>query len=184
MKAGRTLLPALAFALLAPLSVSAQKPGSLMADLMKDVSEVEQKMVGLAKAIPSGKYGYAPSADTRSVAKVVMHVASDNYFLPVAAGTAAPATTGITMDYKTVTAYENRQVTPEAAVQELVNSFTFLKATMKAQTEASMTASKKMFGQEMTGQQMWIMTTTHLHEHLGQLIAYARASGVTPPWSK
>jgi hypothetical protein len=28
------------------------------------------------------------------------------------------------------------------------------------------------------------MATTHLHEHLGQLIAYARANDVTPPWSK
>jgi hypothetical protein len=24
----------------------------------------------------------------------------------------------------------------------------------------------------------------HCHEHLGQLIAYARMNGVTPPWSK
>ena len=26
--------------------------------------------------------------------------------------------------------------------------------------------------------------TDDLHEHLGQLIAYARMNGVTPPWSK
>jgi hypothetical protein len=24
---------------------------------------------------------------------------------------------------------------------------------------------------------------THLHEHLGQMIAYARTNGVKPPWS-
>jgi hypothetical protein len=24
---------------------------------------------------------------------------------------------------------------------------------------------------------------THMHEHLGQMIAYARMNGVTPPWS-
>jgi uncharacterized damage-inducible protein DinB len=24
----------------------------------------------------------------------------------------------------------------------------------------------------------------HLHEHLGQLIAYARSVGVVPPWSE
>ena len=27
-------------------------------------------------------------------------------------------------------------------------------------------------------------TVTHLHEHLGQLIAYARVNNVVPPWSK
>jgi hypothetical protein len=26
--------------------------------------------------------------------------------------------------------------------------------------------------------------TADLHEHLGQLIAYARMNGITPPWSK
>ena len=31
---------------------------------------------------------------------------------------------------------------------------------------------------------MWITTATHLHEHLGKLIAYARSNNVTPPWSK
>jgi hypothetical protein len=24
----------------------------------------------------------------------------------------------------------------------------------------------------------------HMHEHLGQSIAYARMNGITPPWSK
>jgi hypothetical protein len=31
---------------------------------------------------------------------------------------------------------------------------------------------------------MWLITATHLHEHLGQLIAYARSNAVTPPWSQ
>ncbi len=29
-----------------------------------------------------------------------------------------------------------------------------------------------------------ILTLTHLHEHLGQLISYARSNGVVPPWRK
>jgi hypothetical protein len=28
-----------------------------------------------------------------------------------------------------------------------------------------------------------ILTVTHLHEHLGQMIAYARSNNVKPPWS-
>jgi len=35
-----------------------------------------------------------------------------------------------------------------------------------------------------TRRAMWIGATTHLHEHLGQLIAYARSNGVVPPWSR
>jgi hypothetical protein len=40
-----------------------------------------------------------------------------------------------------------------------------------------------VFGSSMTGLDLWVLTTTHLHEHLGQLIAYARSNGVVPPWS-
>lgn len=158
---------------------------TLMADLMKDVGEVEQKLVDLAKAIPADKYSYRPSAGVRSVGEVVMHVASDNYFMPAATGTAAPAATGITGDnYETVAAYEKRAVSPDSAVKELQASFAFLKQTMQSATPESMGTKKSMFGAEYTGQQVWIMATTHLHEHLGQMIAYARANNITPPWSK
>ena len=40
-----------------------------------------------------------------------------------------------------------------------------------------------MFGESFTGQSAWILAVTHLHEHLGQMIAYARTNGVKPPWS-
>jgi hypothetical protein len=36
----------------------------------------------------------------------------------------------------------------------------------------------------MTGRGLWILTVTHLHEHLGQSIAYARSNRVAPPWSR
>jgi hypothetical protein len=31
---------------------------------------------------------------------------------------------------------------------------------------------------------VWIGSVAHVAEHLGQLIAYARASGIKPPWSE
>ncbi|MCC7055312.1 MAG: DinB family protein [Gemmatimonadaceae bacterium] len=158
---------------------------TVMADLLTDVGEVEKKMVSLAKAIPAASYGYRPAAGVRSVNDVVMHVASDNYFMPASVGTAAPASTGIVAgNFDAVTAFEKRALSPDSAVAQLTASFTFLKDAMKAQTAASLTEKKEMFGAEYTGQQVWIMATTHLHEHLGQLIAYARANNVTPPWSK
>lgn len=158
---------------------------TVMTDLLRDVSDVEKKMVDLAKAIPAAKYGYRPSAGVRSIGEVVMHVAADNYFFSAATGTAAPASTGITGDsYETVEKYEKRAVSPDSAVAQMNASFAFLKDAMRAQTAASMTESKKMFGSESTGQQTWIGSTTHLHEHLGQMIAYARANNIVPPWSK
>jgi uncharacterized damage-inducible protein DinB len=31
---------------------------------------------------------------------------------------------------------------------------------------------------------MYLRTIVHANEHMGQLIAYARMTGVVPPWSK
>ena len=40
------------------------------------------------------------------------------------------------------------------------------------------------FGQTSTVQGLWLNTALHLHEHLGQGIAYARSNEVVPPWSQ
>ena len=50
--------------------------------------------------------------------------------------------------------------------------------------EDKLDAPLDLFGNKTTTRGMWISTTTHLHEHLGQLIAYARSRNVVPPWSK
>jgi uncharacterized damage-inducible protein DinB len=41
-----------------------------------------------------------------------------------------------------------------------------------------------LFGTSTTVRGLWILTTTHMHEHLGQLVAYARSNGIVPPWSR
>ena len=177
---------AVAFAAIAFTSAGAQaQANTLIPDLIKDVSEVEQKLVSLAKAIPADKFGWRPGDKVRSVGEVVMHVASDNYFIPAAAGTAAPAATGIKADsYESVTTYEKRKVSAADAIKEMEASFAHLKKVMQAVPASSLSAKQKIFGSEMTGQQLWILTATHLHEHLGQMIAYARSNGIVPPWSK
>jgi len=41
----------------------------------------------------------------------------------------------------------------------------------------------KLFGQDSTVRAAMLLFVTHMHEHLGQLVAYARSNGVVPPWS-
>ncbi len=172
-------------ALMLTLSLAAQKPQGLMGDLSKDVSDVQTKIVGLAKAIPAAAYDYKPSPDVRSTGEVFMHVAADNYFLPAAMGIAPPAATGISgKDYKTAAAFEKKKMSRDEIIAELDKSFAFLTTSMNGVTDAKLDAQLEMFGQKSTGRAMWVSTTTHLHEHLGQLIAYARANKITPPWSK
>jgi hypothetical protein len=40
-----------------------------------------------------------------------------------------------------------------------------------------------MFGNTTTERGVYVTMLNHLHEHLGQSIAYARINGVVPPWS-
>ena len=49
---------------------------------------------------------------------------------------------------------------------------------------AAITGTQKVFGGDHTIIETSFIMSGDLHEHLGQLIAYARMNGVTPPWSK
>jgi hypothetical protein len=113
-----------------------------------------------------------------------MHVAADNYFMPAAVGVTAPAETGITKEYKTAAAFEKKALSRDQTIAELEKSFAFLKKALADLPDAKLEAPVEFFGEKTTMRGVWIVTTTHLHEHLGQLIAYARGNKVTPPWSK
>ncbi|HET6679828.1 MAG TPA: DinB family protein [Gemmatimonadaceae bacterium] len=166
-------------------SLFAQGTAPLVSDLLRDVSQVESKFVALAQAMPADSYSWAPGEGVRSVGKVFQHVAADNYLIPAAVGVAAPQSTGIVgNDYGTATAYEERTASRDQIIADLQASFAFLKDAMSGTSAAGLSEQTTLFGSTFTKQQAWIMATTHLHEHLGQAIAYARSNGVVPPWSK
>ncbi len=167
-------------ALAAP--AAAQQPAGVMSDLLADVTEAKGKILGLAKAMPEPAWEWRPAPGVRSTKEVLIHLTADNYFIPVGAGATAPAATGIGEDYKTVQAFEKRTLTRDQVIAELETSFGFLEQQMAAATDATLAAPSKW--PKMSTRQLWIAATTHLHEHLGQLITHARSNKVTPPWSK
>jgi hypothetical protein len=155
---------------------------TLAADLLKDLEGVETKLVDLAGAIPENKYNWRPDT-VRTVRRVLLHVAADNYVLPAMLGFTPDPATGVTSDYATGVTFEMRDLPKDSVIAELRRSFAFIKQSLSATTAAKMGESVTMFGQPFTGQSGWILSVTHLHEHLGQLIAYARMNRITPPWS-
>ena len=167
------------------LTANAQKRTGLMGDLLADIGDVKSKIVGLAKAMPESTYAWRPMPGVRSVGEAFTHVAADNYFMPAALGIAPPAATGISgTDYKTVEAYEKKARTRAEIIAEVEQSFAFLEKAMNDTPDAKLDTTMKMFGRESSIRSTWVMTATHVHEHLGQLIAYARSNKVVPPWSK
>ncbi len=169
------------------LSLAAATPASaqgLMADMHRDVTDVQKKFIDLARAIPESAYGWRPTA-SRSVGEVLLHVASDNYLIPISMGKPAPAATGISAtDMKSLEVYERRTLTKDQVIAELEASFVHLHEAMGLTTDTNLSESIKFFGMDWSRQRAMLATVTHLHEHLGQLIAYARSNSIAPPWSR
>ncbi|HSG46891.1 MAG TPA: DinB family protein [Longimicrobiales bacterium] len=151
--------------------------------LLEQARTAREKLEGLAEAIPEEAYDWRPGEGVRSVGEVFIHVAADNYLLPAILGVEAPAETGITADYATVQAYEARELSKAEIVAGLRASFDHLEAAV-ASTRTDLDRTATAFGTEFTTGGLWTMAVTHLHEHLGQGIAYARSNGVVPPWSR
>jgi hypothetical protein len=178
-----TLLSVITLVGVAPsVRLQAQSPDAVMGDLLNGLADVEKKVLDLAQAMPESAWAWRPMDGVRSTGEVVQHIAADNYFMPALMEIPAPKETGITSDYPTAAAWEKRPMDKSAAIAELQKSFAFLRTSMKGATDAQLA---KGYGRRKTsGRALWISTLTHLHEHLGQLIAYARANKVVPPWSK
>jgi uncharacterized damage-inducible protein DinB len=167
------------------LPVQAQTPSGLKGDLIKATNEVEQKLLALANALSAAQFDWKPGEGVRTAGEVLLHVAADNYFLPTALGVSAPDVTKIKAnDYPSVQGYERQKLAKAAIIAEITASFAHLEKAMAQVPESRMNETVKMFGQDFTVRGLLVLTTTHLHEHLGQMIAYARSNGVTPPWSR
>lgn len=151
--------------------------------LIQDVATLESKLIGLAEAMPPEAMAWAPSDEVLTSAEVLMHVAAYNYYYPSMAGAPIPAGAGVTSDYATVSEFENRARTHEELIEDLRASFEHLSASVAAITPESLDEETEVFGRSTTVQAAWFGTVTHIHEHLGQLVAYARSNNVTPPWS-
>jgi uncharacterized damage-inducible protein DinB len=137
---------------------------------------LQEKLVGLAEAIPADKYGWSPSPGVRTVAQVLTHVAGGNYMFPQFAGTEAPAG----FDSKALAGLTDKA----AIVAQLKESFAHSRKAFAALSHDDVHKEIKMFGRDTTVAGMLMLMANHQHEHLGQLIAYGRSNGVVPPWSK
>jgi uncharacterized damage-inducible protein DinB len=77
-----------------------------------------------------------------------------------------------------------KKITDKARIlDELRRSFDHLRTAALMASDADLEKSIKMFGSDTTERAAFVAALNHLHEHLGQSIAYARMNGVVPPWS-
>lgn len=146
-------------------------------ELAQDLETVRAKVVGLAENVPESAYTWRPGEGVRSIGEVYMHIASANFRFPSMIGVSPPADTP-----EGWVGGDAEGLDRATAVAALNASFEFLDAVVHDVEDLE--APMDVFGRSTNVRGFLMLMQSHLHEHLGQSIAYARANGVVPPWSR
>jgi uncharacterized damage-inducible protein DinB len=188
MRHPRTLACVMILALPGALAAQAQVPNTTDAveirkQFTNDLDTLYTKFYALANAIPEDKYAWRPAPGVRSIGEVFMHVASEFYvWTPLSYG-AKPSP--VIPDQSDSSMHKFEMMSTKADVlKHLKASFAYTQATLAALPPSSLAGGKKLFGGTYTIIETSFGMGGDLHEHLGQLIAYARENGIKPPWSK
>ncbi|HET7425181.1 MAG TPA: DinB family protein [Gemmatimonadales bacterium] len=187
----RFSLPALALmaglAGVAPTSVAAQAVSNTAEfetwrKMQKeDIDGMRDKFLALAKAVPADKHGWRPMEGSRSFHQVFAHVAAEGNLESAMFGAKLPAGSVANFD-----AEETRlgKLPDDQLVAEMDKSLQLLSATVGGLSLDKMNASITYYGQPTLPRVAAMYTLNDLHEHLGQVVSYARMQQIVPPWSK
>ncbi len=142
-----------------------------------ELKHVTSQLIALAEATPADKFAYRPTPDVRSTSEVYMHISIANfYFLNVVGKQKMPPE--ITQNFE-------KSVTAKAdVISWLKRSLEAARTARSSETDKTMARKVEFLKRDTTADAVYLRLIIHNNEHMGQLIAYARMSGVTPPWSK
>jgi hypothetical protein len=161
--------------------ISKEGAAVVKASFINDLDTLRGKFIGLAEAFPQDKYTWRPMDGVRSVSEVLMLAAMEGYsFIPNSFG-AKPA------DIPREEMGKLRTLTDKAQVIEHLNKgFAHAKKELEALDPATLTARRKIMisPNPLAVTDIALGIGGDLHEHLGQMIAYARMNHIVPPWSK
>jgi uncharacterized damage-inducible protein DinB len=137
---------------------------------------VSGQLLALAEAIPEENFTWRPAPGVRSTSEVFMHIALANFYLLSVTGPKMPAEMKEGLE---------KSVTSKAEVISWLNrSLDAVKAAHLAVTPKDLQRKVHIYDRDATVDGMYLRILVHGNEHMGQLIAYARMTGVAPPWSK
>lgn len=161
-----------------------QKPANgFERDFLISFNDVEVKTMSLAKAMPEEKYSWRPGAGVRSVSEVYVHIANGNRLL-LALMHGMPERDAF---MKMVQDNEQREksIAGKAKVlADLESSFKQVHSILEAAGADALSKPIKFFGEDASPAAAYMSILSHVSEHLGQSIAYARMNGIVPPWSR
>lgn len=154
----------------------AQAPEGIWQGYDGEWKHVSQQLVALAEATPADKFAWRPAPGVRSTSEVYMHIALANFYLLSVTGPKMPADLKKEME---------TTVTSKAEVISwLKRSLDAVKAAHLAANPKDLERKVHIADRDATVAAMYLRIIVHANEHMGQLVAYARMTGVVPPWSK
>lgn len=158
------------------MALAQQAPEGIWQGYDGEWKHVSSQLTALAEATPEEKFAWRPAAGVRSTSEVYMHIAIANFWLLSVTGVKMPADLKAEME-KTVTSKTE-------VIAWLKRSLEAVKKAHAGARPADLQRKVKVADREATVDGMYLRIIIHDNEHMGQLIAYARMTGVAPPWSK
>jgi uncharacterized damage-inducible protein DinB len=134
---------------------------------------VSLQLTALAEATPAEKFLWRPEPGVRSTSELYMHIVTANFGLLNAIGVDPPVDVSENME-KTVTAKAD-------VIVWLKRSLDAVKTALAAATPEDMKRKVENPEPDATVFGIFLRIIIHANEHRGQLVAYARMTGVVPP---
>ncbi len=159
------------------ISLTAFGQGQLQKEASGNLATSSGQVMQLAQVIPAEKYAWTPQNGVRSFAEVFAHIVSANYFFASKLGAKIPE--GVKME-----TIEKDLKTKDAIAAALKQSYETIINAVKSTKDGDLAKKVEFpFPGEYTDMSAVLIAVGHSNEHLGQLVAYSRMNGITPPWN-
>lgn len=126
-------------------------------------------------AMPEEGYSFKPTTEIRNFAQQYLHIAAVNYRYVAAA-------TGRNNPYPGDSLEQKTDMQSKAAVTDVtMKSYDAVIDALKSLNQANMNEKAKLYGLELTKEEIFLKGFEHQTHHRGQTTIYARLKGVKPP---
>ena len=168
----RSLVAAVAVALAAPHSLSAQNP---LVQSLKGIFDVTKtNIMATAEMLSDDLYAFRPTDEVRSTGEILAHIADGQFkFCSAAVGEANPRPEN----------FEETRTNKAGIIAALEQGFAYCEQVFAQTDDARAMAVTNLFGRPNTVAGALAFNSAHNYEHYGNLVTYMRINGIVPPSS-
>lgn len=141
-----------------------------------------QNILEGAEAMPEKDYAYRPTADVRTFAALVAHIADAQYiFCSSVRNQPNPNGTNLKPGDVTQTIEQSKKHSKAEMLAALKQAFAYCDPIAASTTDANWSDVVRLNGAERPAATPLTLINVHLWEHYGNMVTYLRLKGVVPP---